>query len=125
MLCKEQDIPVNVVDNQELCSFVFPSLIVQGDLAIGISTAGASPAVATKLRQRIEQMLPNRMEVVLEWLRQQRGWVKENIPEQKRRRTFYRVLADICLDKNRNIWEEISSENKGANILAEAFSRID
>ena len=43
-LCRENRIPVNVVDTPELCSFYFPALITRGDLTISISHCGSSPA---------------------------------------------------------------------------------
>lgn len=47
-------IPVNVVDDPELCSFIVPSVVRRGDLLIAVSTSGASPALAKKIRRDIE-----------------------------------------------------------------------
>ena len=49
-LCRERGILVNVVDDKEACSFLFPSLVKEGNLSIGISTEGTSPEVAAELR---------------------------------------------------------------------------
>ena len=54
-LCQEQNILCNVVDQPELCSLTLPSLITRGDLAIAVSTGGASPALARRIRQQLEQ----------------------------------------------------------------------
>jgi precorrin-2 dehydrogenase/sirohydrochlorin ferrochelatase len=48
----------NVVDDPPFCDFYFPSLVRRGDLQIAISTAGASPALAQKLRKEINEQLP-------------------------------------------------------------------
>ena len=45
-LCRERKIPVNVVDDKEASSFLFPSLIKRGELSVGISTGGSSPSAA-------------------------------------------------------------------------------
>lgn len=56
--CSDNGIPVNCVDSPALCSFIFPALIVEGDLAIGINTGGKAPAVSSALRQFLEKILP-------------------------------------------------------------------
>lgn len=60
-----QGIPVNVADRPELCDFRFPSLIVRGDVSVGIATDGRAPVLAALLRQRIENALPEDLEAVL------------------------------------------------------------
>ena len=59
-LCEEKHILVNVVDDKEKCGFLFPSLIREGKLSIGISTEGASPRVATTFRTRLSADIPER-----------------------------------------------------------------
>lgn len=56
--CVEAKIPVNCVDSPELCSFIFPALIVEGDLCIGINTAGRAPAVSSALRKYLSGWIP-------------------------------------------------------------------
>lgn len=67
-LCEERNILVNVVDDKEKCGFLFPSLIREGKLSIGISTEGASPRVATTFRARLSADIPERMEEILDYL---------------------------------------------------------
>lgn len=57
-LCKERKIPVNSVDDKDNCSFLFPALITRGEVTVGVSTGGASPYLAGRLRQKIEEVLP-------------------------------------------------------------------
>jgi precorrin-2 dehydrogenase/sirohydrochlorin ferrochelatase len=52
------DILCNAVDDPPFCDFYFPSVVRRGDLQIAISTAGASPALAQKLRKEINAQLP-------------------------------------------------------------------
>ena len=49
--CRERGIPVNTVDDQAYCDYIFPSIIKRGDLTVAISTSGTSPAYAMQLRK--------------------------------------------------------------------------
>jgi precorrin-2 dehydrogenase/sirohydrochlorin ferrochelatase len=54
----EKNILCNAVDDPPFCDFYFPSVVRRGDLQIAISTAGASPALAQRLRKEINAQLP-------------------------------------------------------------------
>jgi len=56
--CIQSKIPVNCVDSPALCSFIFPALIVEGDLCVAINTAGRAPAVSSALRQYLTKLIP-------------------------------------------------------------------
>jgi len=62
----EMKIPVNCVDSPELCSFIFPALIVEGDLCVGINTAGRAPAVSSALRQYIQKIIPSKISALID-----------------------------------------------------------
>ncbi|KJU87504.1 siroheme synthase, partial [Candidatus Magnetobacterium bavaricum] len=49
---------VNVVDSPQQCSFIVPSSVTSGDLTIAVSTSGASPALASTIRQELEALYP-------------------------------------------------------------------
>ena len=55
--CAARGIPCNIVDQPEKCSFIVPALFTQGDLTVAISTGGASPALARKIRQGLGEFL--------------------------------------------------------------------
>lgn len=57
--CMKTKTPVNCVDSPLLCSFIFPALIVQGDLCVGINTSGKAPAVSSALRQYLTKLIPS------------------------------------------------------------------
>lgn len=84
-LCKARNIPVNIVDNPELCSFIFPSLIKKGDLVIGISSTGKSPAFSQHIRKEIEGILPDNTEEIIEELYRLRNELKKTVSDQKAR----------------------------------------
>ena len=60
ILAKDKHIPVNIVDNPKLCTFIFPSLIKRGDLVIGITSSGKSPAFSQYIRKEAEQVYSDR-----------------------------------------------------------------
>ncbi|MFL6824416.1 MAG: siroheme synthase CysG [Xanthobacteraceae bacterium] len=54
-------IPVNVVDQPELSTFIFPAIVDRGEVVVAIGTGGASPILARRLRELIEALLPTRI----------------------------------------------------------------
>ena len=71
--CRERGIPVNSVDDRENCDFYFPALIGRGSVTVGISTGGASPALAAALREYIEALLPDDLGGIAEKAEKLRG----------------------------------------------------
>lgn len=109
-LCQERGILVNVVDDKEKCGFLFPSLVKEGDLTVGISTGGASPQVAATLRSRIAGELPSQMDGILEYLAQIRESSKERIADEGGRRAFLKETALLCMEKNRPLTPKETGE---------------
>ena len=62
--CRARKIPVNSVDDRENCDFFFPALIRRGEVTIGISTGGVSPALAAALKDWIADSLPENLEEI-------------------------------------------------------------
>ena len=124
-LCEERNILVNVVDDKEKCGFLFPSLIREGKLSIGISTEGASPRVATTFRARLSADIPERMEEILDYLEKIRPFAKMAIEDEKKRAAFLMEVADVCMEKGRPLTEtecEILLENYQSKTLKEVFA---
>lgn len=105
-LCREKGILVNVVDEPQYCDFYFPSLVTKGKCSIGISTSGASPAISGLLREEIEQMVPDQMEEILDWLEERRTELKEKFPTEKARKQMIRILYLACVEKQRVLTKE-------------------
>ena len=107
--CRRRGVPVNVVDDQEYCDFIFPSIVKKESLTIAISTSGTSPAYAMQLRKEIEQILPGRIGPILTRMGGLRGEVSARIPDQKARAAAYRqLLAEMIASENHLSDEEIS-----------------
>lgn len=91
-------LPVNVVDDPDLCGFYFGSMITDGDLCVGISTNGASPAAARELKRRIRKALPRDAGAALAVMKVLRPLVKEMYPEQRQRSRVLNRLTQGVLE---------------------------
>ena len=105
-LCRERKIPVNVVDDKELCSFIFPALAKRGNMSIGISTGGASPSAAIWAKERISAMLPDELDSILIYLESLRPVIKDLTESEAERQTLFKALFSACLDLGRHLTVE-------------------
>ena len=88
---------VNVADDPAACSFLVPSVIRRGDLTVAISTGGGSPALARKLRQRLEHTVGPEYEAFVAVLRLLRERARRAIADPKDRQAIYRRAVDSDL----------------------------
>ncbi len=73
--CRARGIAVNSADDKENCTFFFPALVLRGDVTVGISTGGASPYLAARLKERAERAFPESLKEVCERAKALRGSV--------------------------------------------------
>ncbi len=92
-MCERRGILCNSVDSPRLCSFLFPSLIVRGDVTVGISTSGRAPALSRRLRELIEECLPEDLEGILERIAKER----ERLPKGRGRQDYMKRLVGELL----------------------------
>jgi siroheme synthase-like protein len=86
---------VDVVDDPAAGTFIVPSLVRRGELAVAISTGGASPVVAAHLRRRVEAAVGPEWEAVVGALGALRAELKERYPAPaERRAAVERLLSD-------------------------------
>ena len=85
----ESNLLVNVVDVPELCNFIVPSVIKRDELTLAISTGGLSPALAKRMRQKLEEVLVPEYGPFLRLLGTLRGRVRQELPLPVQREAFW------------------------------------
>ena len=83
----------NVVDVPELCSFILPAVHRADPIAVAISTGGASPALAQRLRDDVARLVTVDHVALAHELRDLRPWAKEHLPTYAARRDYFRALV--------------------------------
>lgn len=89
---------VNVADVPELCNFILPAVARRGPLAIAISTSGASPALAKRMRREAAEMFDDAYARLAELLDELRPWAKEELPDYAARREFFDSIVNARPD---------------------------
>lgn len=96
-LCAERNILVNTVDDPENCGFYFPALVREGNVTVGISTGGTSPAFARFVREKVEDELDSFTLGIGELLARYRPRIKEMFGTEKPRAEAANAIIDMCL----------------------------
>ena len=85
---------VNVVDVPPLCNFILPAIVRTGPLAIAISTAGASPALAKRMKREISELFGQEYADLAIMLNDARGWAKGTLPTYQDRKEFFESIVN-------------------------------
>jgi precorrin-2 dehydrogenase / sirohydrochlorin ferrochelatase len=85
---------VNVVDVPPLCNFILPAIVRSGPLAIAISTAGASPALAKRMKREISELFGEEYARLAVILNDSRGWAKATLPTYRDRKEFFEGIVN-------------------------------
>jgi siroheme synthase-like protein len=85
---------VNVVDVPPLCNFILPAIVRTGPLAIAISTAGASPALAKRMKREIAEAYGEPYARLAVILNDARGWAKATLPTYQDRKEFFESIVN-------------------------------
>ena len=120
-----QKIPVNVVDNPQLCSFIFPAIVDRSPLIAAVSSGGAAPVLTRLLRAKIETLIPSsygRLALLSEKFRHR---VKQHIKQPADRRifwekTFQGAIAELVFsgkdaEAERQLRESLDEQQYTAN----------
>ena len=85
---------VNVVDVPPLCNFILPAIVRTGPLAVAISTAGASPALAKRMKREIAELFGEPYAQLATLLNEVRGWAKGTLPTYQDRKEFFESIVN-------------------------------
>ncbi|MGA8745322.1 MAG: bifunctional precorrin-2 dehydrogenase/sirohydrochlorin ferrochelatase [Solirubrobacterales bacterium] len=85
---------VNVVDVPPLCNFILPAIVRSGPLAIAISTAGASPALAKRMKREVGELFGEEYARLAVILNDARGWAKGTLPTYQDRKVFFEEIVN-------------------------------
>jgi precorrin-2 dehydrogenase / sirohydrochlorin ferrochelatase len=85
---------VNVVDVPPLCNFILPAIVRTGPLAIAISTAGASPALAKRMKREVSELFGEEYARLAVMLNDARGWAKATLPTYQDRKEFFEGIVN-------------------------------
>jgi siroheme synthase-like protein len=91
---EERAMLVNVVDVPPLCNFILPAIVRTGPLAIAISTAGASPALAKRIKRQIADEFGEPYARLAVLLNEVRGWAKGTLPTYQDRKQFFEGIVN-------------------------------
>jgi siroheme synthase-like protein len=91
---EERAMLVNVADVPPLCNFILPAIVRTGPLAIAISTAGSSPALAKRMKREIAELYGEEYARLAVILNEVRGWAKGTLPTYNDRRDFFEGIVN-------------------------------
>ena len=104
--CGRRNIPVNVVDDPAYCSFIFPAVVHKGSFSVGISTGGASPTAAIYFKEKMQALVPERFDEILDDLNAQRARLKRQIADERERAVVFKRMLTACMEKGAPLSEE-------------------
>jgi precorrin-2 dehydrogenase / sirohydrochlorin ferrochelatase len=111
---------VNVVDVPPLCNFILPAIVRMGPLAIAISTAGASPALAKRMKREIEGQFGEPYARLAVLLNEARGWAKGTLPTYQERKDFFEGIVGGEPDPIALLQDEPGGEQAVRELIARA-----
>lgn len=99
---REYGVPINVVDQPEICDFTVPSILERGEIVAAVGSGGAAPVLAKRVRTNLEALMPQNMGPLSELARDFRPRVYEILKDGTKRRQFWEAAlngapADLAL----------------------------
>jgi len=92
--CMDRNIPVNVVDNPSLCSFIMPAIVDRSPMVIAVSSGGDSPVLTRHIKTLIEKAVPKAFGKLAELAARYRDAVKKSFVDIDLRRRFWESTLD-------------------------------
>lgn len=91
---RELNIPCNVVDQPDLCSFIVPAVIRRGDISVAVSTNASSPRFSKYVKKKIADTLTMEYAQIASFLSDVRLMLKEQCPDQRKRFAIWEMIFE-------------------------------
>jgi uroporphyrin-III C-methyltransferase/precorrin-2 dehydrogenase/sirohydrochlorin ferrochelatase len=113
-----RNIPVNVVDDPELCSFIMPAILDRSPLMVAFSSGGASPVLTRMMRGKLETVIPQNYSRLAAFAERFRELVKTKVTNPAKRRIFWENALDGVVAEKVLTGDEGSAEAMLQQMLA-------
>ena len=111
-LAQARNLPVNVVDDPELCSFIMPAILDRSPLMVAFSSGGGSPVLTRMMRGKLETIIPQNYSRLGAFAVRFRELVKERVTNPPKRRIFWENALDGLVAE-----KVMAGDEKGAEVL--------
>jgi uroporphyrin-III C-methyltransferase/precorrin-2 dehydrogenase/sirohydrochlorin ferrochelatase len=118
-LAQARNIPVNVVDDPELCSFIMPAILDRSPLMVAFSSGGASPVLTRMMRGKLETVIPQNYSRLAAFAERFRELVKQRVTNPAKRRIFWENVLDGVVAEKVLTGDEASAEAMLQQMLAD------
>ncbi len=112
-----RNIPVNVVDSPDLCSFIMPSIVDRSPLIVAFSSGGASPVLTRMLRAKLEALIPQGYSRLALFAARFRDVIKARIANPEQRRMFWENILDGVVAEKVLAGDEASAQGMLLGLL--------
>jgi uroporphyrin-III C-methyltransferase/precorrin-2 dehydrogenase/sirohydrochlorin ferrochelatase len=109
-LAQARNIPVNVVDDPELCSFIMPAILDRSPLMVAFSSGGASPVLTRMMRGKLEAVIPQNYSRLAAFAERFRDTVKQRVSDAAKRRIFWENVFEGVVAEKVLTGDETSAE---------------
>ena len=117
-LARARNIPVNVVDDPGLCSFIMPAILDRSPLMVAFSSGGASPVLTRMMRGKLETMIPQNYSRLAAFAERFRELVKQSVTNPSKRRIFWEAVLEGVVAEKVLTGDESSAETMLQQMLA-------
>ncbi|MBU0688292.1 MAG: siroheme synthase CysG [Gammaproteobacteria bacterium] len=118
-LAQARNIPVNVVDDPELCSFIMPAIMDRSPLMVAFSSGGASPVLTRMMRGKLETVIPQNYSNLAGFAERFREEVKKRVTNPAKRRIFWENVFDGVVAEKVLTGDEAAAEAMLQQMLAD------
>lgn len=118
-LALAQHIPVNVVDDPELCSFIMPAIMDRSPLMVAFSSGGASPVLTRMMRGKLETFIPHNYARLAGFAERFRDKVRQGVTNPAKRRIFWENVLEGVIGEKVLSGDEAAAEAMLQRMLAE------